>query len=157
MSSLSLMFPGGIPCSAAIEVLRCVNPPHWVQAWLPFGLLVLGSMFISTPAQAEVLTPRALEFGPHSSSVAGGQILEVYGENLFGVVKMTFGGVESPIAIGDEYYGEAAAAIIPAHKAGTVPVILYLDADTVVTDPTGGPRDRGRRSPTRNPSSRSPW
>jgi len=100
-----------------------------------FGLLVLGSLFVSTPAQADVLVPTVYEFGPHSSSTAGGQILEVYGENLYGVVKMTFGDVESPFVFGDDDYGQYAVGMIPAHKAGTVPVVLYLDADTVVTDP----------------------
>ncbi|RIJ69553.1 hypothetical protein D1871_21820 [Nakamurella silvestris] len=100
-----------------------------------FGLLVLGSLFVTSPARADVLVPDVFDFGPRSSSTAGGQVFEAYGENLFGVVKVTFGDVESPEFVYDEYYGQGIMGLIPAHKAGTVPVVAYLDADTVITEP----------------------
>jgi len=107
------------------------------------GTLVAAGSFFIAPAHADLLVPSGGDFYPSSSSVIGGQVMELDGENLYGLQKITFGDTQAQIFYADTvvytedpdnpYEWEDPNGFsfvllrVPAHPAGTVPITAYLD------------------------------
>lgn len=100
------------------------------------GLMAIGATAITGPAAADIIVPGAYDYWPTSTSTIGGQVMELTGENLYGLEKVTFGGVEAKIVyagIEPEYEGFSyVLLVIPPHEVGTVDVIGYLDAEVEI-------------------------
>jgi hypothetical protein len=123
----SLDFSGADTSAVGVTDVDLIDASNTIIAY-PNSYTSTGfSVFYVTPPQ-----PSVTSISPASGSTAGGTVVTIQGNSLYGATEVTFGGVDAAGYLSDD---DSISVITPPGAAGTVPVVVTTPGGS---SPSGG-------------------